>query len=102
HVVVERRQRSVPGIAQHLVQAAFLSLAGKQGNAERLRVADVLRHFRQHGDTARNVEAADADRQSGGKEWTGEIDCTWKLVGLDADKTDQRLATEVADVSDDP
>ena len=52
HVVVERRKHSVPGIAQHLVEATFLSLAGKEGNAERLGLAHVLRHFRQHGDAA--------------------------------------------------
>ena len=45
---------------------------------------------------------ADADRQSGGKERTGVIDGAWKLVGLHADKTDQRLATRLADFSDNP
>jgi len=30
------------------------------------------------------------------------IDSAWKLVGLHADKTDQRLATRLADFSDNP
>jgi hypothetical protein len=33
---------------------------------------------------------------------TGVIDGAWKLVGLHADKTDQRLATRLADFSDNP
>ena len=48
------------------------------------------------------MESADADRQSGRKERTREVDGAWKLVGLHADKTDQRLAARVADLSDDP
>ena len=48
------------------------------------------------------MEAANADRQSGRKERTREVDGAWKLVGLHADKPDQRLAARVADLTDDP
>jgi hypothetical protein len=39
------------------------------------------------------VEAADADRQSRGKKGPGQIDGAGKLVGLHADKTNQRPTT---------
>ena len=38
------------------------------------------------------MKAADADRKSRGEKRTGQIDCAWKLVGLNADKTNQRFA----------
>ena len=72
HVVVERRKHSVPGIAQHLVEATFLSLAW----ASRMSCGI-------SGNMAMKPEM-------------------WKLVGLHADKTDQRLATRLADFSDNP
>ena len=61
----------------------------------------VLRHLRQHGDAAGDVEAADADRQPGGEERPREIDRARKLVRLHADQADQRLAAGLADHPDD-
>ena len=102
HVVVDRLERAVPGIAQHLVEAALLGLAGEERDAELLRLAHVLRHLRQHGDAAGDVEAADADRQPGGQELPRQVDGARKLVGLHADQTDQRPAALLADLADDP
>ena len=102
HVVVDRLERAVPGVAQHLVEAALFGLAGEEGDAERLRLAHVLRHLRQHGDAAGNVEPADADRQPGGKERPRQVDRARKLVRLHADQADQRLAAGLADIADDP
>jgi hypothetical protein len=48
------------------------------------------------------VEAADADRQTGRKEGAREVDSAGKLVGLNANQRDQRLATAPFDVADDP
>jgi hypothetical protein len=65
-----------------------------------LRCLHLLGHFRQHGDAAGNVEAADADRQTGSQEGPGQVDGAWELIGLHADKTDQRLAAGLADHAD--
>ena len=80
----------------------FLGLAGEERDAERLRLADVVRHLRQHGDAAGDVKAADADRQPGGEERPRQIDRARKLVRLHADQADQRLAAGLADHADDP
>ena len=68
HVVVQRRQRAGPGVAQHRVEPAVLGLAGKERDAQRLRRLHFRRHLRQHREAAGDVEAADRDRQSGGEE----------------------------------
>ena len=86
---------------QHLVEAAVLALAGEEGNAHGLRGADVGRQFRQHGDAAGDVEAADADLQAGLQERAGKIDRARKLVGLHPHQPDQRLAALAADQLDD-
>jgi len=67
HVIVEWCESAVPAIAQDLIEPALLGFPGEEGNAERLRVAHVLRHIGKHGDATGNVEPADADGQSGGK-----------------------------------
>ena len=89
HEIVERLQRAVPGVAQHLVEPTFFGFAGKQRDAKLLRLADLRRHFRQHRDAARHMEAADADRQAGVAELARKIDRARKLVGLHADEADQ-------------
>ncbi len=52
HEIVERLHLAPPRVAQHVVEPALLGFAGKQGNAERLRLAQLGGHFRQHGDAA--------------------------------------------------
>jgi len=89
HVVIERLELPVPGIAQHRIEAAVLGLAGKEGDAELLRLPNIGRQLRQHGDAAGDVEAADADLQAGGQELPGKVDGARKLVRLDADEADQ-------------
>ena len=79
----------------------LLGLAGKERDAERLRLADVGRQLRQHGDAAGDVEAADADRQPGREERPREIDRARELVRLHADQADQRLAAGLPDHADD-
>ena len=80
HVVVERCQGAVPGIAQDLIEPTLLRLAGEEGNAERLRLAHILGHLGKHGDAAGNVEAADANGQSGSQEGPGEVNGAGKLI----------------------
>ena len=92
HEIVERLQRAVAGVAQHLVEPTLLGLAGKERDAERLRRAHFRRHLGQHRDRARDVKAADAHRQPGGQKRPRQIDGARKLVGLHADHRDQRAA----------
>ena len=47
------------------------------------------------------MESADAHRQAGGQKRPREIDRARKLVGLNADEPDQRLAAGLADHPDD-
>ena len=101
HVVVELGELAVPGIAQHLVEAGVLGLAGKERDPELLGGADIGRQLRQHGDAAGDVEAADADRQAGGEELAGEIDGARELVRLHPDEADQGAAAFAADHADD-
>ena len=90
HVIVERLQCARPGVAHHLVEPALLGLAGKERDAERLRLAHLRRHLGQHRDAARDVKAADAHRQAGGQKRPRQIDGARKLVRLHADQADQR------------
>ena len=101
HVIVERLERAVEGIAQHIVEPAILGFAGEERNPELLRRFDVGRQLRQHGDAAGDMEAADADRQAGVEKRFGQIDGARKLVRLHADQTDQRTAAFAADHADD-
>ena len=102
HEVVERLKRAFPGVPHHLIESAVLGLAGKEGNAQRCRLAHLLRHFRQHYDAAGNMEAADADRQAGAQKWPRQIDGTGKLVRLNADQPDEGPASGPPDHPDDP
>ena len=52
HMVVERLQPPEPGVAQDLVEAAAFGFAGKQRDAERLRLGQLGGHVRQHRDAA--------------------------------------------------
>ncbi len=102
HVVVERLQFAVPGVEEDLVEPALLRFPGEQRNAERLRLLEFGRHFRKHGDAARNVKAADADRNALGAELAGDVERARILVRLYADDADQRPAAALGEVADDP
>ena len=101
-MVVERLELAIPGVAQHLVEAALLGLAGEERNSERLRLRHLGRQLGQHRNAAGDVKAADAHRETGGDEAPGKIDGARKLVRLDADEADQRLSALLADHPHDP
>ena len=96
-----RRELAVPGVAQHCIETPLLGLAGKERDAHLLRRPDIGGQFRQHGDAARNMEAADAHRKAGRQEGPGEVDGAGELVRLDADEADQRPAAVLANHADD-
>ena len=50
HEIVERLERAIPGVAHDPAEPALLRLAGKKGNAQRLRRAHLRRHLGQHRD----------------------------------------------------
>ena len=101
HVVVKWLQRAVPGVAQHLVEAAFLGFAREHRDTHVHGGLDLRRHDRQHRNTARDMEAAQRHRKAGLDELAGQIDSARKLVGLDAYEADQGSATRALDVGDD-
>ena len=57
-----------------------LALARVKGHAERLRLFQIRRQFRQHRDAARDVEAADHDRNVELAEGASEVDRARKLI----------------------
>ncbi len=82
HVVVERLERAVPGVAQHLVEPSLLGLAGEERDAERLRLAQIgrqspaawrcsrTRGSRRCRPAGRRRETAAPDRPRAGTGWT--------------------------------
>ena len=89
HEIIERLQLARPCILHHPIEPAVLRFAREDRNAQRLGLTDFQRDLRQHGETARSVEAADTDRQARDEEGAGEVDGTGKLVGLHTDQPDQ-------------
>ena len=100
-MVVERRKLAIPGVADHRGEATLFSLAGEQGNAHRLGLADVLRHLRQHRDATGDMKPADADRQTGCEKDPRQVDRPGKLIGLNPDQSDQGSAVGLSDHPDD-
>jgi hypothetical protein len=90
-IVVDRLGRAVCHLAQHVAHAA-LGLAGEQMNAEIQRLLHFRRDFRQHGETAADMEAAHDHRHAERAKFPAEIERARKLVRLHADQTDHAAA----------
>ena len=102
HVVVDGFELAGIGIAQDLVEPEFLGLAGKDRSALRLHARDFFGYFRQHGEAARHMKAADRHRQSGIDERLRDIGGARKLVRLNADKGNQCPSATATNIADDP
>ena len=102
HVIVERLQFAIPGVEQNLVEPALLGFPREQRDAERLRVCQFGRHFRQHREAAGDMESADANLEARGAKLTRKIDRARELVRLDADDADQRPAALALEIANDP
>ena len=100
-MVVDRLERARIGVAQHLGEAAVLGFAGEEGDAERLGLAQLPRHFRKHGEAAGDMETADRDRQPGLEERLRQVDGARKLIGLNPHEADEALPALLADQADD-
>jgi hypothetical protein len=96
HIIVERPQRATIGVAQHLIEPSVLRLAGENGYAQILGLADVGRQLRQHGEAAGDVKATDADLDARRAQRARDIHRPRKLVRLDADQADQAATAVVA------
>jgi hypothetical protein len=87
HVIVERLQRAVPRVAQHLIEPP-LGLAGEERDAQRLCLAQLGRHVGQHRQRARDMEAADADLHAALAQPARDVHRARILVRLHADQPD--------------
>ncbi len=102
HEIIERLQRIVPRVDEHLVKPVLLGFAGEQRNAERLRLLELRRRLGQHRDAARDMKSADRHRQAGGAELARQIHRAGILIRLHPDDADQRPAAHALEVADDP
>jgi len=64
-MVVQRRERTVAGVAQNLVHASLFDLAGEQRDAEIHGFLHLRGHARQHGQASGDMKAAHADLDPG-------------------------------------
>ena len=87
HVVVERLEGAVPGVAQNQIEAAF-GFAGEERDAEIHGFLEFRRQLGQHRQAAGDVKASDANRNAGRAQGTREIHGVGKLVRLHADQGD--------------
>ncbi len=88
-VVIERLQLAVPRVAQNLIEAVLLGLAGEERDAHVHRLLQLRRDAAEHRQAARNVKAAEAHLNSSGAQRAGDVQRARKLVGLHADQHHQ-------------
>ena len=100
HVVVERLELAARGIQYDFIEA-FLGFARVDRNPEVLRFLDVGRRLFQHGEAARDVEAADHDLHAGSAQRASDVDRAGKFVRLHADNPDQAETAVVGDAPGD-
>ena len=101
HIIVERSQRAAMSVAQQQVEPSLLRLAGENGNAQILSLADFGRQLRKHGEATGNMKAADADLDARRAQRARDVHRPRKLVRLDADEADQPATAVVAYLPDD-
>ncbi len=89
-VIVQWLERPGKSFAEEIVEPP-LDLAGIKANSQRLRLAQLRRHLRQHGQAARHVKAANGHIRAGRSKTAGEIQGAGKLIGLHAGQTDEAM-----------
>ena len=92
HVIVERLERAVKGVAQNHLEAAF-GLAGKKRDAEIHRFLEFGRRFGQHRQATGYVKPANANLHAGRAQFACDIHGARKLIGLHAYQRDQTAPT---------
>ena len=100
HEIIERPHAAREGVLQHHIEAA-LGLAGEQRNPERLRFDEIVGHLRQHREAAGDVKPTDGHLHATGAKSPRQIDGVRKLIGLDADQTNQAPAALGGDLAGD-
>ena len=83
-IIIKRLELAGHCVAQIGVEPAF-RLSGEQADAERLGLAQVSGKFGQHGEAARDMEAANGDRRIFRAKAPRQIQGARKLIGLHAD-----------------
>src|SRR5262249_30986626 len=83
------------------IEATGLGFTGEEADPERLRLAHLGWHLRQHGETARNMEAAECDRPTRGEEGSRQVNSARELVRLETHERDQRVAPLLCDLAND-
>src|SRR6202453_2744023 len=102
HIIVKRLEVAVPRVEQHFIEPVLLGFAGEHRDAERLRLDDLRRKLGQHGETARDMEAAQTDLIASGAKLTRDIRSAGKLVRLHPYDAYQRPPAPALEVADDP
>ena len=92
-VIVDRLRLARIDVLQELRKPVF-ALPRVQDHPERLRLFQVRRQFGQHGDAARDVEAADGDRHALLAKLAADIERARKLIRLNADQSDHSAVGE--------
>ncbi len=90
-IIIDGLRRAGRNVGDQRRHAA-LAFAGKEDDAETLRLLQAVRQFRQHRQTAGHMEAAQHDRDAGGAEAPRQVERPGELVGLHADEADEALA----------
>ncbi len=88
-------------ILHHLVDAALFGFAGEQAAPHVERDFQVGLHFRQHGDAAGNVKAADHHRNTGLAKRPRQIERARELVRLRANQPHHAEAVMPLELGDD-
>ena len=86
---------------QQFIESAF-SLARKQRDPEIHRFTQICRQVRQHREAPAHVESADANRDAGCAQRTGDVHGARKLISLDTHQTDERAAPTCANLTNHP
>jgi hypothetical protein len=100
-MIVERFQLARLRIQQDFVEPAVFRLSREEADPERLSLLQGHVHVVEHGNAARHMEPANADRKPLFSERPRQIQGAGKLVGLHADHGDERLAAGALDLAHD-
>src|SRR3984957_12039036 len=92
-IVVDRLRLPRINVRQELCKSTF-ALPGIEDDPKRLRLFQVRRQFRQHGNTAGNVESSNGDRHALLAKLSRNVERARKLIRLDADQGDHAAIRE--------
>ena len=95
HEIIEGLHRPRERILKDDVQTAVLGLTREQADAEFLCGLQISRKFGQHGYASGYMKPANANRDATLAKAPGEIDRSWKLIGLNTGKGDESFISGI-------